>query len=94
MKWKVRYYDIDSDSSVEKQCVHVFFGHGQSSFEFTPVDNPPRIYKAVVISHPHISMYMHPGNNTMKITVVGYQYTKHGGYAQTTTHIESYEENN
>lgn len=91
MKFKVSYYDIDSDKAVEKICFSFDHDTKSDSFEFVPVDDPVKSYKAVVIDHPHV--YTGWNNNRFRMVVEGYQYTKSGGYWKTKTKIESvYEE--
>jgi len=88
MKFKVSYYDYDSDKFVTKDCDKMDFSNGE--FSFYPVDNPVKIYKAVIIDHPKVSI--HQNNNRMKMVVEGYQCMKDGGYWKTNTIIESVKE--
>ena len=89
MKFKVSYYDFDTDKFVTKDCYRMSFYEGK--FEFMPVDNPIRIYKSVSIDHPIVSISQ---NDTgfISISVVGYQYMKNGWYDKTTTKIENVRE--
>jgi len=90
MKFKVTYYDYDSDKAVEKDCFD-FDYKTNNTFAFTPVDNPVKSYKSVVIDSP--VAYIGYNNGKLKILVEGYQYTKSGGYWKTKTIINSvYEE--
>jgi hypothetical protein len=41
MKYKVTYYDYDTDSTITKNCINI---------------DPPRIYKSVIIDHPTVSI--------------------------------------
>ena len=50
MKFKVSYYDYDTDKHITKDCDRMEFKDGY--FSFYPVDNPVKIYRAVGISHP------------------------------------------
>ena len=88
MKFKVTYYDIDTDSTVTKNCESISdYKTTDESFSFCPVDDPPKIYKAVVIDRPTISIYQH--KDKIRIIVDGYQYMKSGGYWKTKTTIEN-----
>jgi phage-related protein len=88
MKFKVTYYDIDTDSTVTKNCETISdYKTTDESFSFYPVDDPPKIYKAVVIDRPKISICQIP--NGIRIVVEGYQYMKSGGYWKTKTIIEN-----
>ena len=86
MKFKVSYYDYDTNKYVTKECYHMSFYNGV--FEFMPVDDPIKIYKSIIIHHPIFSVSQ---NNTgfISISVVGYQYTKNGSYEKTTTKVEN-----
>ena len=86
MKFKVTYYDFESDTSQTKDCHHMNFRAGE--FNFTPVDVPIRYYKSISIDHPIVSINL---NNVgfMVISVVGYQCTKRGDYEKTTTKLVS-----
>ena len=86
MKFKVSYYDYDTNKYVTKECYHMSFYNGV--FEFMPVDDPIKIYKSIIIDHPIFSVSQ---NNTgfISIYVVGYQYTKNGSYEKTTTKVEN-----
>ena len=88
MKFKVSYYDYDTDKFVTKDCDRMNFSNGE--FHFYPVDNPVKIYKAITIDHPKVSI--HQNNNRMKITITGYQCMKDGGYWRTETIIENVKE--
>jgi hypothetical protein len=90
MKLKVVYYDIENDSSIEKDCIDIHNDTTDNTFSFTPVDNPPKIYKAIVIDHPIVKLYQNKSGLTIK--VIGYQYTKSGGYWRTETKIYSADE--
>lgn len=85
MKFKVSYYDYDTDKHITKDCDRMEFKDGE--FHFYPVDNPVKIYKAVVIDHPKIELYQH--KNTLKIHIEGYQCMKNSGYWKTNTTIEN-----
>jgi hypothetical protein len=87
MKFKVKYYDYDSDKVVEKDCFDFDYEEPNKSFYFTPVDNPVKSYKSVVIDSP--VAYIGYNNGKLKILVEGYQYTKSGGYWKTKTIINS-----
>ena len=90
MKFKVTYYDYDTDKSVTKDCIEIDYMNADKNFSFVPVDNPPRIYKSVVIDHPIISIYQN--DSGIRILVQGYQGMNDGGYAKTKTIIESVRE--
>lgn len=92
MKYIVKYYDIETDRGVEKECIHFSYDDENSkSFSFTPINHPVKIYKSVVINHPVITTFLRDGK--FKLIVVGYQYTKNSGYEKTTTVIyNKYEE--
>ena len=89
MKFKVTYYDIDSDSSVTRECFRMGFS-SHEVFEFWPVNVPPNQFKSKCIDHPKITGYQ--DGETLKIIVKGYQYTKSGGYWKTDTIFESVRE--
>jgi hypothetical protein len=84
MKMLVTYYDIETDLSVTKDCFCIS-NNDINTFEFTPVDNPVKIYKSVVLSHPIINVFCIDGRK-IKIVVSAWQYTK-DGYALTKTVI-------
>lgn len=88
MKFKVSYYDYDTDKYVTKDGDRMEFKDG--NFSFYPVDNPVKIYKAVTIDHPIVTI--HQNKDNLSISVVGYQYMKKGGYSRTTTIIENVRE--
>ena len=85
MKFKVTYYDYYTDSVVTKDCHSLTWTQGL--FEFVPVDNPVKIYKAVIIDHPKVSI--HQNKDKLSISVEGYQYMKDGDCWRTTTIIEN-----
>lgn len=84
------YYDIDTDSSLTKDCWDIAYNDVDENFSFTPVDNPVKIYKSVIIDHPKVSIYQN--DKGLRITVRGYQYLKSGGYGKTLTVIENVKE--
>ena len=88
MKFKVSYYDYDTDKYVMKDCDRMEFKDG--NFSFYPVDNPVKIYKSIVIDHPKVAIYQ--DRDRMKIIVTGYQYMNDGGYWRTETIIENVRE--
>ena len=88
MKFKVSYYDYDSDKFVTKDCDRMDFSNGE--FYFYPVDNPVKMYKSVGIDHPKISI--HQNNDRIKIHITGYQYAGEGNYERTETIIENVRE--
>jgi len=88
MKFKVSYYDYDTDKYVTKDCDEMHFDNGK--FSFYPIDDPVKSYKLVIIHHPIITI--HQNKDKLSISVVGYQYIKEGGYWQTTTTIENIRE--
>lgn len=85
MKFKVSYYDIETDKSVTKDCDKMKFSDDE--FHFYPVDNPVKIYKAVIIDHPKVSIYQ--DQDRITIYVKGYQCMASGGYWRTDTKIEN-----
>ena len=87
MKYKVTYYDYDTDSTITKNCIDIDYNTVDKTFSFYPVDDPPRIYRSVVIDHPIVSIYQN--DRGLRITVDGYQCIKSGGYWKTKTIIES-----
>lgn len=87
MKFKVRYYDYDVDKQVTKDCDKMEFKDGE--FHFYPVDNPVKIYKAVSISHPKLTI--HQNKDKLSISVAGYQRMKGGDYWLTETIVENQE---
>ena len=88
MKFKVSYYDFDTDKHLTKDCDRMEFKDG--NFSFYPVDNPVKIYKAVVIDHPKVTIYQ--DRDRMKIIVTGYQCMKDGDYWKTDTTFKSVKE--
>ena len=44
MKFKVQYYDYDTDSTITKNCIDIDYNTVDKVFSFYPVDDPPRIY--------------------------------------------------
>jgi hypothetical protein len=88
MKFKVSYFDYDSDKFVTKDCDRMEFKDG--NFSFYPVDNPVKSYKSVVIDHPKVSI--HQDRDRMKMSIIGYQCTGEGGYERTETIIENVRE--
>lgn len=87
MKFKVKYYDYDSDKTIEKDCFDFEYDTKENKFSFTPVDNPVKIYKSVVIDSP--VTYIGYNDNEQVILVEGYQMIKDGGYWKTKTTITS-----
>lgn len=88
MKYIVRYYDIETDSCVEKECYGFSYDSDNSkSFSFTPIDHPVKMYKSVVISHPVITTFLR--NGRFELLVEGYQMIKNCGYGKTITTIDS-----
>ena len=85
MKFKVSYYDYDTDKYVTKECYRMGFYDG--IFEFMTVDDP---IKSIIIDHPIFSVSQNTG--FISISVVGYQYTKNGSYEKTTTKVENVRE--
>ena len=55
MKFKVSYYDYEANKHLTKDCDRMEFKDG--NFSFYPVDNPVKIYKAVIIDHPKVSIH-------------------------------------
>lgn len=88
MKFKVSYYDFDTDKHLTKDCDKMEFK--DDIFSFYPVDNPVKIYKSVIIDHPKVAIYQ--DRDRMKIIVTGYQYMNDGGYWRTETIIENVRE--
>ena len=87
MKVTVTYYDIETDRSVVKDCLNFQFRPpDEGDFIFCPVDNSPKIYKSVSISHPILNMVYR--ESTIFIYVTGYQQVKNGGMSKTTTVIK------
>ena len=90
MKFKVQYYDYDSDKSIEKDCFQISYDTKDNRFSFIAVDNPVKFYKSVVIDSP--VTYIGYNNGKLKIVVEGYQMIKDGGYWKTKTIISGVEE--
>ena len=86
MKYKVTYYDYDSDSYLTKELYWMASYRG--SFDFVPVgDGPKENWKGFSISGSGVNVfYNYKGLN---ITVDGFQEMKSGGYSKTTTLIQS-----
>jgi len=87
MNFKVTYYDYDTNSTITKNCIKITYNTNDNNFSFIPVDEPPKIYKAVVIDHPTVNI--NQSENNIRIHVEGYQYVKNNGYWKTKTVIES-----
>lgn len=90
MKFKATYYDYETGKSVTKNCIDITYEPMDESFSFTPVDDPVRSYKTVMIDHPRVSVSQN--DRGIRIIVDGYQCVKEGGYWRTTTVIESVRE--
>lgn len=90
MKFKVTYYDIETDRSVTKDCLEMSSNIIDDNFSFTPVDNPVKIYKSITIDRPVVSICQ--TNIGLRICVRGYQAVNSGGYYKMTTVIESVNE--
>ena len=88
MKFKVSYYDFDTDKHLTKDCDRMEFKDG--NFSFYPVDNPVKSYKSIGIDHPKVAIYQ--DRDRMKIIVTGYQHMNDGGYWRTETIIENVNE--
>lgn len=90
MKFKVTYYDADTDSYLKKNCASMEYGYIDKDFKFLPVDDPPKQYKEIQIMSPQISVYQN--ERGVEFRVKGFQYqNKTGGYVHTTTVISSLE---
>jgi hypothetical protein len=90
MKCQVKYYDINVNAVVTKNCDNVHYSDVDGSFSFCPLDDPPRIYKDVIIDRPRVRLYQL--ENGMRLIIDGYQSVKSGGCARTTTTIEMTDE--
>ena len=88
MKFKVSYYDFNTDKHLTKDCDRMEFKDG--NFSFYPVDNPVKSYKSIGIDHPKVSI--HQNNDRIKIHITGYQYAGEGNYERTETIIENVRE--
>jgi hypothetical protein len=88
MKFKVSYYDFDTDKHLTKDCDKMEFKDG--NFSFYPVDNPVKSYKSVSIDHPKVTIFQ--DSYRLKIIVTGYQCMRDGGYWRTETIIENIRE--
>lgn len=87
MKFKVTYYDYDTDSVATKNCVQFEHDTTEKTFTFIPLDDPIRVYKTVIIDHPIVNIFQHQGD--INISVKGYQSMKSGGYWKTETVIKN-----
>jgi len=95
MKFKVQYYDYDSDKTIENDCFEFNYDTKDNQFSFIPVDNPVKIYKTVVIDRPVVNIgYNSYNKDKLQIYVDGYQCVKSGGYWKTTTLIYENENDN
>ena len=90
MKFKATYYDYETGKQVTKNCVEIDYNNFERNFSFTPVDDPPSIYKSVIIDQTRLSIYQN--ERGIRIIVEGYQRMKDGGYGGTKTTIESVRE--
>jgi hypothetical protein len=88
MKFKVSYYDYDTDKHLTKDCDKMEFKDG--NFSFYPVDNPVKSYKSVSIDHPKVTIFQ--DSYRLKIIVTGYQCMRDGDYWRTETIIENIRE--
>ena len=90
MKFKVQYYDIETDKVIEKDCFEFFYYGKEDKFSFIAVDNPVTGYKSTIIDRPAMNIgYMDYGK--LEIVVEGYQMIKNCGYLKTKTTITSVE---
>mgnify|MGYP006919765533 CR=1 FL=1 len=79
----VNYWDDDSGKMETKKCIQINYDSKDSSrLEFMPVDNPVRIYKSVVITHPVVKIVS--DNNKCNIIVDGFR-SINGEYNLVTT---------
>ena len=86
MKYKVTYYDYDSDSYLTKELYWMASYRG--SFDFVPVgDGPKENWKGFSISGSGVNVFYN--DKGLNITVDGFQEMKSGGYSKTTTLIQS-----
>jgi hypothetical protein len=85
MKATVTYYDIEEDKAVTKKCFEFSYNSNTNEFYFTPVDEPVKMYKQLIVDSPTI--YMGYATYGLKITVKGWMSVKSGGYSKTTTEI-------
>jgi hypothetical protein len=87
MKFKVSYYDYDSDQYVTKDCDRMDFSNGE--FYFSPVQIILlRFIRVLGIDDRKVSI--HQNNDRIKIHITGYQYIMgEGGYERTETIIEN-----
>jgi len=93
MKYKVTYYDYDSDSYLTKELYWMASYRG--SFDFVPVGDGPKEnwkgfkenWKGFSISGSGVNVFYN--DKGMNITVDGFQEMKSGGYGKTTTVIQS-----
>ena len=74
MKFKVIYYDCDTDKQITKDCHSMEFRDG--NFSFYPIDNLVDICKVVIIDHPKVTIRQY--RDKLSISVDGYQYRKEG----------------
>ena len=86
MKYKVTYYDYDSDSYLEKDLYWMASYRG--TFDFVPVsDGPKENWKGFHIDGSGVNLFYN--DKGLTITVDGFQEMKSGGYGKTTTLIQS-----
>ena len=86
MKYKVTYYDYDTDKYLTKDLFWMTSYRG--SFDFMPVDDGPiEFWKGLSIDGSGVNVFYN--DKGMNITVDGFQLMKSGGYGKTTTYIQS-----
>jgi hypothetical protein len=86
MKYKVTYYDYDSDKYLTKDLY--WMASHKGSFDFVPiVDGPKENWKGVSLYGCEISMVCNDKGVT--ITVEGFQQKNGGGYCKTITVAKS-----
>lgn len=85
---KVKYYDINTDSVIERECLDMEWNYNSDQLQFTP--STPTIFKTICIDHPQVTMKKN--YRGFYLSVTGYQMVKSGGYWKTTTNFRIEEE--
>jgi hypothetical protein len=88
MNLQVSYFCPEKEELFIKECYSFSHDIEDNSFSFCPVDNPPKIYKDIIINRPIINMFYRDGR--LRINIDGFQYVN-GKYILTNTLIEEFQ---
>lgn len=56
MNLRVSYNDPDTGERLTKNCFDFYYETNDNKIEFTPVDDPPTVYKSFVVYRPLIDI--------------------------------------